>query len=120
MSAAERNAEQLAKAQAAFADCADAGMQPILECNGFPHHGQLAEFDVTLNPNELTGLLHEDIVQAVAIAEKHGGRLWLGPPDGRLSIVWPFPETPAGPGDGDGQKSPTQVAKEAAHTTEKD
>lgn len=114
MNPAKRNAEQLAKAQLAFAAATDAGMQPMLECNGFPNHQQLAEFNVTLNPNPMQGLLHEDIERALEIATECGGRLWVGPPDDKLSIVWPLPETPDGPGEGR-QKAPSQRAKEAAH-----
>jgi hypothetical protein len=111
----KQNAEALAKAQVAFAAPAAEGMQPVLECNGFPNHKLLAEYDVTLNPNPMVGLIHEDIERAAEIAAEHGGRLWLMPrgvDGGSLSIVWPLPEQADGP---DGQEEdPERKLKEKA------
>jgi hypothetical protein len=111
----QQNAEQLDKAQAAFAEAATAGMQPTLVCDGFPRH-QLAEFSIGLNPNPMAGLIHEELEEALKIATRNGGRCWLGAND-KLSIAWPLPEKAPGP-VGQDEQGPAGAAKRAAHGPE--
>lgn len=97
--------DQLATAQLCFAAAAMAGMHPTLTCNGHPHI-DVAEYDVVLGGSGMVGVLHEDIVLAVSIAEAHGGRLWLDV-TGKLCIVWPITH---GPGELEEQSPKVQAA----------
>jgi hypothetical protein len=99
----------LSRAFAAFESCIAAGLQPILtsevQDGGNWREG---EFDIAL-PMSYHGLLHEQIAEAVRIAESHGGRLWLGEPDNRLSILFPY-ERALGPGEPE-DESPAQTRR---------
>lgn len=89
---------QLEQAIAAFADCVDRDLNPELTAIRTPYDG-MAEYDVVVYGRGVNfGVLHEDIVDTLAIASAHGGRAFIGP-DGKLAIVWPLSEDDVpGPG----------------------
>lgn len=97
-------------AYAAFRDVLDTGLQPSLTATiGGGADWRAGEYDVVIEPNSMTGTMHEQIVQLVAIAEKHGGRVWHDRRDGKLAILFPY-DKPFGPGD----PSPVEVEQRRA------
>jgi hypothetical protein len=63
------------------------------------------EFDVVVETPPMAGVLHEDIAALLSIAERHGARVWLGKPDGKLSILFPIQRVP-GPGEEEPEARP--------------
>lgn len=84
----------------------EAGLQPTLNANvQSGNNWREGEYDVVIEGSSLYGVIHEEIVAALAIAEEHGGRLWLSSRaiggDGKLAILFdykhppgPIPESP--------------------------
>lgn len=107
--------EHHVSALAAFEEAVTEGFEARLVCEQVtPDAPETAEISVELTPKAAawhTGLLHEEIVAAVALAERHGARLWLQK-DEPLSIVWPL-RPDGGPGPV-GQESPANAVKRAA------
>jgi hypothetical protein len=68
---------------------------------------------VSVDPNSLGVLLHEDILQCVTIADAHGARLSLM--QGELAFLWPIDHVP-GPV---GQDGPAVEVKARAHNGSK-
>jgi hypothetical protein len=91
--------DRLNKAYAAFVDVVELGIGATMtsEFQAGPPMWRpdfrSGEFDVVLQTPS-TGIYHEQIAAVHAIAEKRGGHLWIGPPDGRVSILFEISRLP--------------------------
>jgi hypothetical protein len=74
---------------ACYVDLIEARLQPVLTTSVMTGADWAkGEADITIDGKGF-GLLHEQIATVIEIAERHGGRAFIDPNDGRLSIVWP-------------------------------
>jgi hypothetical protein len=114
--------ERVTRAYAAFLAVLEAGMQPTLTASiqtGL--NWREGEYDVLVEGLSHHGVLHEDIETALAIATKHGGRLFLlgsGDEKGTLAILFPYERVPGPDGSDDsagpGRKAPAKRRKKVA------
>ena len=75
---------------------------------------QSSEPSLSFEPARGSGILHEDILQIVALAERHEGRLWIqnAAEWSGLAILWPVYDPP-GPG-GREAESPAKATRRRA------
>lgn len=82
----------------AFCEVLAAGMQPTLTSSiQTGNNWRQGEYDIVIDPLD-HGVLHEDLEVVIAIAARHGGRVWIGKPDQKVSILFPY-EKVANPGE---------------------
>lgn len=111
---------RIERAYRAFLEIAQAGMQPTLTAaltDATNTVWQEGEYDVVIEPNRTTGILHEQIRAVFEIAERHDGRVWLDRRDGRLCILWPYEHVP-GP-DIEDESEATKAGRKARGTTKR-
>lgn len=101
--------EQQNAALAVFVECVVEGLNPSLHAHTQPRGGAAA-YDVLIGRSDNNGIIHEQIVTVLRIAESHGARAFIhhaqemcsncltrmGTGESCLSIVWPGP-SPDGP-----------------------
>lgn len=100
--------ENPGRAYLAFLAVLEAGLEPTLDCSiQSGNDWRKGEYDVLVKGNSTYGVLHEQIVTLLGIAEEHGGRLWLDRTSSMLCILFPY-EKPQGP---DGEDTPAQTER---------
>lgn len=100
---------------AAFIDVLETGLQPTLTSTiQTGNNWRQGEYDIVIDQHD-HGLLHEQLQEVIAIAERHGGRVWIGQPDQKLSILFPYAHVP-GPG---GEESPAETTRRRSRTPRK-
>lgn len=101
----EATSERIARVYAAFLDTLRAGFQPAMTASiQSGNDWRRGEYDLLVGGQSDYGVIHEEIVKLVEIAERHGGRVWLQrrDKDALLAILFPYERTPGPDGGASG------------------